>query len=112
MTAADIAKFITDNYNTFKRLDLCVSGISYKIFVKQNKVERVTLATANGKPLDDKKIYSVAMNSYMSTAYQLPVADKGEDLGKPTIEFILSYLSKRPTVAYSHQARGEIIIMQ
>ena len=109
MTAEEIVKFITDNYNTFKRLDLCVSGINYKIFVKQDNAVKVSITTADGKPIDGKKKYSVAMNSYMSTAYQLPTNDKGTGLGVTTTETVVSYLLKQNVVTYANPTRGDIV---
>ncbi|MDR1227193.1 MAG: bifunctional metallophosphatase/5'-nucleotidase [Prevotellaceae bacterium] len=108
MTGAEVAKFITDNYNTFQRLDLCASGISYKIFVREHQVESVSVIMANGQPLDGKKKYSVAMNSYMATAYRLPVKDKGVGVGKSTVEATIDYLSKHKAIAYPRQIRGVI----
>ncbi len=112
MTGAEVLQFITSVYNHFQRLDLCVSGMRYKVTVK-NKQASVQAFLPNGNPIDKHKKYTVAMNSYMSTKteeYQLPVNDKGKGLKITTAEATEQYLLHAKEVGYSSPKRAELVI--
>ncbi|MDR1416868.1 MAG: bifunctional metallophosphatase/5'-nucleotidase [Prevotellaceae bacterium] len=111
LTEADLKQLIKDAYLHFDRIDLCVSGITYKIRPVGSDAE-VSIALTGGKPLNPNKRYSVAMNSYMSTKpseYTLPLGDKGEGLGVTTVEAAVNYLEKHRNIRYTSPVRGEIL---
>ncbi|MDR3187573.1 MAG: bifunctional metallophosphatase/5'-nucleotidase [Prevotellaceae bacterium] len=109
MTGSDLHQLIKTNYLHFNRIDLCVSGISYKIQPTSGDV-MVSITLPNGAPLSSAKRYSVAMNSYMATKpaeYKLPPDSKGKSLGTTTAEAVISYLKKNQVIRYTSPVRGE-----
>jgi 2',3'-cyclic-nucleotide 2'-phosphodiesterase (5'-nucleotidase family) len=111
LTEADMKQLIKDTYLHFNRIDLCVSGITYKIRPLGSNVE-VSIALPNGEPLNPNKRYSVAMNSYMSTRpseYTLPLSGSRKEFGLTTVEIAASYLKKHRNIRYTSPVRGEIL---
>lgn len=81
MTGENLLKYMewsADYYNQSKPGDVTVSfnpevrgynydmfdGVNYKIDISKPKGSRIVDATINGKPIDPKKIYKVAINNY------------------------------------------------
>jgi 2',3'-cyclic-nucleotide 2'-phosphodiesterase (5'-nucleotidase family) len=111
MSGDEVKRFIQTNYLHFNRIDLCVSGISYKIRHDGGNAT-VSITLPNGKPLDPAKRYSVAMNSYMATKpaeYKLPPGAKGKELGAATVETVTNYLKKNKFIHYVSPVRSEIL---
>jgi 5'-nucleotidase len=97
MTGSEVVQFITNVYDRFQRLDLCVSGITYE--VKNTKPQTFVQAwLPNGKLLDTHKKYSVVMNSYMSTNpndYALPHDSNVKGLDITTAESVVNYMQQK-----------------
>lgn len=111
MTGNAVKQFIQTTYLHFNRIDLCASGISYKIQPAGGDVT-VTVTLPNGEPLNPDKRYSVAMNSYMATKpaeYKLPLDANGKKLGAATVETVINHLKKNKFISYASPLRGEIL---
>ncbi|MDR0711163.1 MAG: bifunctional metallophosphatase/5'-nucleotidase [Prevotellaceae bacterium] len=111
MSGDEVKRLIQTNYLHFNRIDLCVSGISYKIRPAGGNVA-VSVTLPNGKPLNPAKRYSVAMNSYMATKpseYMLPPSAKGKKTGAATVETVTNYLKKNKFIHYVSPVRSEIV---
>jgi 5'-nucleotidase len=66
--------------------------------------------TEEGLPLDRNRIYTVAMNSYMTQVYKYEHADPGQSLFFTTAEALINYLKKRGAVrSYRDERRVTII---
>ncbi len=113
MTGDEVLQFIADVYNGFQRLDLCVSGISYKVAVKKGNANSVQAFLPNGNPLDKRKKYSVAMNNYMFTKaddYPLPKGINGRELNMNTVEATERYMKQQKLINFSSPIRAEVKI--
>lgn len=110
MTGSEVVQFVTGVYNRFKELDLCVSGMTYQISVR-NGQPSVRAFLPGGKPMDLRKTYSVAMNSYMATkAEDYSVPGSGSGLGVITVEATERYLVKHKVLNFTSPKRAELLV--
>jgi 2',3'-cyclic-nucleotide 2'-phosphodiesterase (5'-nucleotidase family) len=114
MDASELQRFIHDNYQSRRGLDLCVSGLTYTIrTTPADEVLGVDLLLPNGHPLNPQKRYTIAMNSYMVAnhfAYRIPNGDAGRGIGITPVEAIISYFAKHKEAArYRAETRGKIV---
>ncbi|MGL4364741.1 MAG: bifunctional metallophosphatase/5'-nucleotidase [Bacteroidales bacterium] len=105
MTKIQLQEFIANNYNTFKRLDLCVSGAHYRIAKNKQNV-KVDLCLPNTQLLSFSKNYKVAMNSYMAQTYWLPNTQEGKNLLTTNVDATLAYLLTHPIIIWRAEERG------
>jgi 2',3'-cyclic-nucleotide 2'-phosphodiesterase (5'-nucleotidase family) len=111
MSGGEVLQFIANVYNRFHRLDLCVSGITYRVKATESATT-VQAFLPDGKPLDLHKKYSVVMNSYMSTKtedYPLPVSGSGAGLGITTAEATEQYMRQQKVVSFASPTRAATI---
>jgi 5''-nucleotidase/2'',3''-cyclic phosphodiesterase and related esterases len=81
-----------------KNADLMVSGITYTIKMKNDKVEDIKMFTLDGKLLDKNKMYKVGMNSYISSSYKFDHKDAGKSLYMTSAETLEEYLKQQKEV--------------
>jgi len=62
----------------------------------------------SGKPLDPDKSYSVALNSYISAAYDFGHIREGVTLEMTTEDCLIRYLRKKHKVTYKDQERATL----
>ena len=99
MTVADLREMIHRSYRPFnRRADLLPSGIRYTIHTHDGNATRIEITDMEGKPLREDKIYRVAMNSYIATAYTFPHDGEGEELSDIDTELLIDYLSRQSTI--------------
>ncbi len=88
-------------------VDLYVSGITYTI-PKKGKAKDVVLKLYNGKLLDEKKQYTVGMNSYIASSYKFKGNDAGRSLYITSADVLMSYLEKVRKVDYAKTKRASV----
>ena len=88
-----------------------VGGIRCQIFTKKDNpriVEKIKLLTLDGKPLNMKRRYRVATNSYVSSTSEIP--DGRETvLNTLTADLIMEYLEQQDSVDYKGTSRLEVM---
>ena len=89
---------------------LLPSGIRTELKLDaQGNPEQITILTEDGNTLDMSRIYSVAMNSYMTQVYKYEHADPGQSLFFTTAEALINYLKKQGDVkSYRNERRVAI----
>jgi 5'-nucleotidase len=71
--------------------------------------DEIIILTGGGTPLDRNRIYSVAMNNYMTQVYNYGHSDPGQSLFFTTADALISYLKKHNTVSsYRGEKRFQI----
>ena len=81
------------------------SGIRTEAKVGPNgDLEELSVVTEDGAPLDKDKIYSVAMNSYMTQVYEYQHSDPGQSLYFTTAQALIDYLKEQKEI---RSYRGE-----
>ena len=85
------------------------SGIINKVKVNKDRdLEELTVMTENGEPLDKNRVYSVAMNSYMTQVYDYQHNDPGQSLFFTTAQALINFLKEQKEI---RSYRGEKRIM-
>lgn len=87
------------------------SGIRTEVKIStQGDPDEIKIFTDDGKPLDISRIYTVAMNSYMTQVYKYDHADPGQSLFFTTAEALIRYLKQQGIVrSYRDEKRVRII---
>jgi 5'-nucleotidase / UDP-sugar diphosphatase len=108
MNASEIKSLICYGYKLEKGIDLQVSGMTYTVTDNgKNECASVEMLDANGKPLDDKKEYLVAMNNYMAVTYQFDHHDAGTTSSITTAEALVNYLKTKKVIHYHGVKRAK-----
>lgn len=101
MSSYEIEDLIRYSYSFMKRIDLFISGGSYRVLVNgDNSVNKVEIFDLNNQPIKDKK-YCVGINSYILSSYVFEHADTGITTGTTTAENLMNYLLKTGKVDYN-----------
>lgn len=87
------------------------SGITTETRINaQGDPEEIKVFTDDGKPLDMNRVYSVAMNSYMTQVYKYDHADPGQSLFFTTADALIRYLKQEGNIrSYRGEKRVRII---
>jgi 5'-nucleotidase / UDP-sugar diphosphatase len=101
LTGSEIESLIVSSFNREKKPDLVVSGLTYTTSLNPDgSCKSAKVLDRNGQPLDGKRMYLCAMNSYMASAYKFPHAGDGEVKSVTTAEALIHYLSTVKEVNY------------
>ncbi|NLD62968.1 MAG: bifunctional metallophosphatase/5'-nucleotidase [Bacteroidales bacterium] len=86
------------------------SGITTEHSVDaEGNLKVITVLTEDGLPVDKSRLYTVAMNSYMTQVYNYEHADPGQSLFFTTAEALIRYLKKQGNVrSYRGETRVKI----
>jgi 5'-nucleotidase len=92
------------------RSPLLPSGIRTELKLDTDgNPEEIIILTEKGTPLEMNRIFSVAMNSYMTQVYNYEHADPGQSLFFTTAEALINYLKKQGDVrSYRDERRVTI----
>ena len=113
MNPKEMVSLISYAFNLEKAPDLQVSGITYTITTDgKGQCLGVELLDPSGKPLDQNRDYSVAMNSYIAASYRFDHHDPGTTVSITTAEVLINYLKKAGIVDYSGVKRVHQIVME
>ena len=110
LTGAEIHSLMRAAWPVDDNSPLYPSGIrtEVKIDAEGNPAEFLIM-TDDGAPLDPGRIYTVAMNSYMTQVYDYDHADPGQSLFFTTADALISYLKKHPELrSYRGEQRVKI----
>lgn len=91
---------------------LIASGINAVYYLnKDKKMIDVDFFMPDGSPFDMDKIYSVAVNSFIASAYRFEKADEGRSLFRGTAENMIEYLRELKTIpSYDNEERYSVVI--
>jgi len=111
MNLKEIVSLICYSYNLEKAPDLQVSGMTYTVTTDGNGLYLgVELFDVAGKPLDQNRDYTVAMNSYIAASYRFDHRDPGTSATITTAEVLINYLKKTGPIDYSGVKRIHKIV--
>jgi len=109
MNLKEIGSLILNSYKKEKEIDLLPAEMKYIIKKDENgRVSEVSMFDRSGKPLNPDKTYSVALNSYISAAYNFEHKDPGTTLDLTTEECLVRYLGNKHKVKYKDTERFEV----
>lgn len=77
-----------------KRADLMCSGLKYTIHTKDGVATRVEITDEQGKAVDQNRHFRVAMNSYISSAYNFDRSCLLQDTGQAASDALIEYIKK------------------
>jgi 5'-nucleotidase/UDP-sugar diphosphatase len=110
LTGGEIYSLMRAAWPVDDKSPLYPSGVrtELKLDAEGNPVE-INILTDNGTPLEMNRIYSVAMNSYMTQVYRYQHSDPGQSLFISTADALISYLKKQNIVrSYRGEKRIQI----
>ena len=99
MTGEEVQQMIVASYKIGE--NPYVSGITYNVSFNADKsVKKVTVFLPDGKPINPKKKYSVAVNNYLSSVCPFTKAMTGKDTFIGATSALVDYLKKQPSISY------------
>jgi len=101
MTGSQVKHFILNSYRKNGGYPSYVSGMTYKV---SDDGSNVWIETKNA-PFSTKKLYKVAMNSYMASTIDVKAKDEGRSMFKTSEEMIIEYLKKHKEIDYQGVSR-------
>jgi 5'-nucleotidase/UDP-sugar diphosphatase len=110
LTGEEIYSLLRAAWPVDDKSPLYPSGVrtELKLDAEGNPVE-INILTDNGTPLEMNRIYSVAMNSYMTQVYRYQHSDPGQSLFISTADALISYLKKQNIIrSYRGEKRIQI----
>jgi 5'-nucleotidase len=112
LTSGEIYSLIRAAWQVDGKSSLYPSGIRTELKIDADgNPEEINILTENGTPLEMNRIYSVAMNSYMTQVYRYQHSDPGQSLFITTADALISYLKKQNIVrSYRGEKRIQIAI--
>ena len=110
LTGEEINSLLHAAWPVDDRSPLYPSGIRMEVKTDgAGNPEAFTILTDGGSPLDMNRIYSVAMNSYMTQVYKYVRSDPGQSLFITTADALISYLKNHnPVRSYRGEKRVRV----
>jgi len=106
MTVPEMESLIYYAFNLEKNPDLEVAGMTYEVQQgADGRCAGVTMIDPQGNPLDSSREYTVALNSYVASAYRFDHHDPGNVVNLTTSKALIDFLGKEKTVDYSGMTR-------
>ncbi len=107
LTVKKIKRLIRYAYSLHQDNELQVSGLKINLVVINKKLKQIFLQNENGEPLT-KKIYSVAINNYMASAYKLPFLKNGKATGIEDATTTINFIKQKKVIDYTGIRRVKI----
>ncbi len=104
LSVKQIKQLIKYAYNLHKKNELQVSGLQIVLTVKNNKLKSISLKDEKGNALT-KKIYTVAVNNYMATAWKLKFLKKGENTSIEDAATTIAFIKQQKIIDYTNVKR-------
>ena len=101
MTGAQVKKYIINTYRKNGGYPSYVSGMTYTMSDDGKNV----WINMEGEPFSTKKIYKVAMNSYMASTINIESEDDGRSMFMTSEEMVIEFLRKHKSVDYQGVVR-------
>jgi 2',3'-cyclic-nucleotide 2'-phosphodiesterase (5'-nucleotidase family) len=93
MTAKDLISFFRYAFTVRHKNNQLISGLKAEFKTDNNgDLIDLILKDMDGNPLDENKIFTVAINSYMASSYEFSVKDKAKYTAKFSNDLIIDYL--------------------
>jgi 5'-nucleotidase len=107
LTGEEIYSLMRAAWTVDDKSPLYPSGITTELKINaEGNIESITILAENGIPLEMNRIYSVAMNNYMTQVYKYKHSDPGQSLFITTAEALIRYLkSQNPVASYRGKTR-------
>lgn len=110
MNVAELKSLIGSGYSISYKFDLFIGGGTYSLETDVNdSLLAVNIYDNNGNSLDTTKTYTVALNSYIASSYNLTCADTGTHTNTITSDNIMKYLMEVKMIDYSGCNRVSIV---
>lgn len=106
LTGAEIISLMKVCYLADKNTPIYCSGCTYTYSLDENdEMTDIEVVLENGTPMDMDATYHVAMNSYMSSAFDFEHEDEGRSTFHTSNELMLEYLRQHPDIDYGNVSR-------
>ena len=110
MKPENIREIISFGFYKEGKLDIFSAGFKSRIYLNDaNKIAKIELLDNSNQPLDENKIYNVAMGSYLCNAYRFGKQGETISTQMTTTDAIFKFLSQIKSVNYSGASSTEII---
>ncbi len=103
MTGAQVKRFILNSYRKNGGFPSFVSGMTYSV----DEDGRNVWIEMEGENFSTKKVYKVAMNSYMASTVEIESEDDGQSMFMTSEEMMIEFLRKHKKVDYQGVVRTE-----
>jgi 5'-nucleotidase / UDP-sugar diphosphatase len=110
LTGEEIYSLMRAAWPVDDKAPLYPSGIRTELKLDaEGNPEEINILTENGTPLEMNRVYSVAMNSYITQVYKYQHSDPGQSLFISTADALIGFLKKRGIVrSYQGEKRIQI----
>ncbi len=110
MNASQIRELITYGYKKEKIADIISAGVNSIIYLNKDKtINKIDLKLSNGDAIDENKVYTVAINSYVVSSYKFNKTGEVFNTGITTTDAIFHLLSSIKAANYSGFESTKII---
>lgn len=110
MKPENLREMISFGYYKEGKLDIFSAGFKSKIYLNDaNKIAKIELLDNANQPLDENKIYNVAMGSYLCNAYRFGKQGETISTKMTTTDAIFKFLLQIKSANYSGASSTEII---
>ncbi len=106
LTTNEIRGIISTSYYYRNKNDVQVSGIKFIIITQNDSIKDIKLQDYEGKAIDEKKTYNVALNSYMAKTLDFEHSDKGTPTGIYTCDRLIEYIKEKKNLKYNGVIRA------
>ena len=103
MTGAQVKRFIVNSFRKNGGFPSFVSGMTYSV----DEDGRNVWIEMEGENFSTKKVYKVAMNSYMALTVEIESEDDGQSMFMTSEEMMIEFLRKHKEVDYQGVVRTE-----
>lgn len=110
LTGKEINALVAAAWVLDKGKPLIPSGIHITYILNDDgTLKEIKLKTSDNQPIDDIKIYKMALSSYLSSVYEFPYHSQGRSLHNETAVSMIQYLRSIGSVKdYSQENRVEV----
>ena len=103
MTGAQVKKYILNTYRKNGGYPSYVSGMTYSV----SEDGKTVWVNMEGEEFSTKKVYKVAMNSYMASTVTIESVDDGQSMFMTSEEMMIEFLRKHKEVDYQGVVRTQ-----
>ncbi len=110
LTGEEILSLMRAAWPVDDKSPLYPSGIRIEILTNdRQELSDLKITTGDGSPFEPDRVYTVAMNSYMTQVYKYQHADPGQSLFFTTADALIRYLKKEGTIrSYRGESRVRV----
>lgn len=106
LTGAEIVEMIKKAYTKTGDCPMYCSGCRYTVKMNEyDQMEDITVKLSNGKPLKMNAKYTIVLNNYMASVYDIDKTHTGKELPMSSNEIMIEYLSHKQHINYSNVSR-------